>query len=65
MAKPSKNLIGRRVRCVQSNYPAWPPEMEGTVSEVSPSGRLIVEWEDGVTRDMCWDDGDRWTVLPQ
>jgi uncharacterized protein DUF4314 len=65
MAKPSKALEGRRVRLIACNdrLNKLTPGMIGTVHMVDDAGILHVNWEDGNTLGLCWDDGDRWTVL--
>ena len=65
MAKPSKNLVGRRVRVVTTGDTDLKPGSIGTVDSVTPDGLLCVTWDDGTAVNLSWDMGDRWTVLPQ
>lgn len=66
MAKPSKNLEGRKVRVVRcnDNYTQLPPGTTGTVAMVDDMGTVHVDWDNGSKLGLCWDDGDRWTVIP-
>ncbi len=66
MAKPSKNLQGRRVQLVRCNdsFTQLPPGVKGTVELVDDVGTLHVKWDNGSFLGLCWDDGDRWAVLP-
>lgn len=66
MSKPSKKLEGRRVRLVACNdtLTELPPGSTGVVELVDDAGTLHVKWDNGSNLGLCWDDGDRWTVLP-
>jgi len=66
MAKPSKELAGRRVRLVRCNdqYTKIPAGTLGTVQLVDDVGTLHVKWDNGSFLGLVWDDGDRWQVLP-
>lgn len=66
MPQPSKSLEGRRVRCVKSNdsFSPVPNGSEGVVELVDDTGTLHVKWDDGQKLGLCWDNGDRWNVLP-
>ena len=63
--KPSKNLVGRRVRLIRCNdsYTKLEPGTLGTVSLVDDAGTVHVNWDNGSVLGLCWDDGDRWNVL--
>lgn len=65
MAKPSKTLKGRRVRLVRCNDTGSriAPGTLGTVDLVDDLGTLHVSWDDGHKLGLCWDAGDRWTVI--
>lgn len=66
MAKPSKVLEGRRVKLIRCNdaYTKIPPGTLGTVEMVDDMGTLHVKWDNGASLGLCWEDGDRWSVLP-
>jgi hypothetical protein len=66
MASPSKSLEGRRVALVKCNdsYSNLKPGDTGLVSLVDDAGTLHVTWDNGSTLGLCWNDGDRWRVLP-
>jgi len=63
--KPSKSLEGRRVRLLHCNdsLTKLPAGIHGTVSLVDNMGTLHVDWDDGQSLGLCWDDGDRWNVV--
>jgi hypothetical protein len=65
MSKPSKNLQGRRVRLIKCNdsFTKIPAGTTGVVSLVDDMGTLHVNWDNGSTLGLCWDDGDRWEVI--
>lgn len=67
MAKtiPSQTLVGRRVRLVRCNdhYTKIQPGTEGTVEMIDDLGTLHVKWDTGQTLGLCWDDGDRWSII--
>ena len=66
MPKPSKDLVGRKVAVVVCNdsFTKLPAGTTGTVALVDDMGTLHVNWDNGSTLGLCWDDGDRWRVLP-
>ena len=63
--KPSKSLVGRRVRLIRCNdiYTKLQPGTEGTVESVDDIGTVHIKWDSGVTLGLVWDDGDRWAVI--
>lgn len=63
---PSKSLEGRRVRLIKCNdaYTKLTPGLEGKVSIVDDVGTVHVNWDNGAVLGLCWDDGDRWSVIP-
>ena len=63
--KPSKALIGRRVRLIRCNdtFSTIPVGTEGIVTLVDDAGTLHVDWDNDQRLGLCWDDGDRWVVL--
>ena len=65
MSKPSKSLESRRVRLVKCNdsYSELRPGATGVVTLVDDVGTLHVQWDNGSTLGLCWDDGDRWSIL--
>ncbi len=65
MAKPSKNIEGRRIRLVKCNdtFSKLAPGSLGTVTLVDDVGTVHVQWDNGSTLGLCWDDGDRWNIL--
>jgi hypothetical protein len=62
---PSQKLVGRRIRLNKCNdsITELKPGATGTVSFIDDAGTLHVNWDSGSTLGLCWDDGDRWTVL--
>lgn len=64
---PSKSLEGRRIRLVKCNdaYTKIKPGTLGTVEMVDDVGTVHTKWDDGTVLGLCWDDGDRWDVLPE
>jgi hypothetical protein len=65
MSKPSKALEGRKVRLIRCNdsYTKLEPGTTGTVELVDDMGTLHVKWDNGSSLGLCWDDGDRWSIL--
>lgn len=63
---PSQRLVGCRIKLLKCNdaYTKIPTGTLGTVSMVDDAGTVHVNWDNGSTLGLCWDDGDRWSVLP-
>lgn len=66
MATPSKNLEGKRIRLTKCNdsLTKLEPGTLGRVSIVDDMGTVHVAWDNGSTLGLCWDDGDRWSIVP-
>lgn len=66
MPNASKKLEGRRVRLIvlTDPYTKLRSGELGTVEHVDDMGTLHVKWDCGSSLGLCWDAGDRWTVLP-
>lgn len=66
MAKiPSKALEGKRIRLQRTTdaHTKLQPGAEGTVAMVDAVGTVHVDWDSGEKLGLCWDAGDRWTIL--
>jgi hypothetical protein len=63
--KPSKSLEGRKVRLSHCNdsHTKLEPGTMGVVEMVDDIGTVHVKWDDGTVLGLCWDDGDRWSVV--
>lgn len=62
---PSKSLEGRRIKllaCTDACTKLKPGDT-GTVSLVDDAGTVHVDWDSGSNLGLCWDAGDRWTIL--
>lgn len=63
--KSFQHLVGRRIRLERftDRYTRLQPGLTGRVDFVDDAGTIHVTWDGGRQIGLCWDDGDRWTVL--
>ncbi len=62
---PQKSLEGKRVRLINctDSHTRLEPGLMGTVSLVDSVGTVHVDWDNGSKLGLCWDAGDRWSVV--